>query len=231
MRRLPTLAFGALAVATVAAVFITQHLKVTTPLVTGPAGGLPTYGHTPHNIVPTNSRCDSVTLYFQLLHSADSFNLYIVDSRGRVVRTLAADVGGAIKQPFHYSWNGRVQDGAVAPRGLYNFDHVTYRIYRDTTSQTEAFKAGEFDYLRTFSAREWARTIAHGPTVGVGDPAVEDDPLAQGLTRVPAREVCVLRPNRNAPEGRAARVVKPLVGQPDRLVSRRAQPGRSVLGV
>jgi len=43
-------------------------------------------------------------------------------------------------------------------RGMFNFDRITYKIYKDTTSQTEAFKAGEFDYLRTFSAREWART-------------------------------------------------------------------------
>jgi microcin C transport system substrate-binding protein len=43
-------------------------------------------------------------------------------------------------------------------RGLYNFDRITYKVYRDNTAQTEAFKAGEFDYLRTFSAREWART-------------------------------------------------------------------------
>jgi len=43
-------------------------------------------------------------------------------------------------------------------RGLFNFERITYRIYKDTTAQTEAFKAGEFDYLRTFSAREWART-------------------------------------------------------------------------
>ncbi|HEY5896024.1 MAG TPA: extracellular solute-binding protein [Burkholderiales bacterium] len=42
-------------------------------------------------------------------------------------------------------------------RGMYNFDRVTYKIYKDNTAQTEAFKAGEFDYLRTFSAREWAR--------------------------------------------------------------------------
>jgi microcin C transport system substrate-binding protein len=42
-------------------------------------------------------------------------------------------------------------------RGMYNFDHVTYKIYRDNTAQTEAFKAGEFDYIRSFSAREWAR--------------------------------------------------------------------------
>ena len=45
-------------------------------------------------------------------------------------------------------------------RGLFNFDRITYKIYKDTTAQTEAFKAGEFDYLRTFSAREWARTYA-----------------------------------------------------------------------
>src|SRR5687768_6016900 len=43
-------------------------------------------------------------------------------------------------------------------RGIYNFDRITYKIYQDNTAQTEAFKAGEFDYLRTFSAREWART-------------------------------------------------------------------------
>ncbi len=43
-------------------------------------------------------------------------------------------------------------------RGLYNFDRVTYKIYKDTTAQTEAFKAGEFDYIQVFSSREWART-------------------------------------------------------------------------
>ncbi len=42
-------------------------------------------------------------------------------------------------------------------RGMFNFERITYKIYKDTTAQTEAFKAGEFDYLRTFSAREWAR--------------------------------------------------------------------------
>ena len=42
-------------------------------------------------------------------------------------------------------------------KGMYNFERITYKIYKDTTAQTEAFKAGEFDYLRTFSAREWAR--------------------------------------------------------------------------
>ena len=48
--------------------------------------------------------------------------------------------------------------GLNVRRGLYNFDRVTYKIYKDATAQTEAFKAGEFDYIEVFSAREWART-------------------------------------------------------------------------
>ena len=42
-------------------------------------------------------------------------------------------------------------------RGLFNFDRITYKIYKDNTAQLEAFKAGEFDYIQAFIAREWAR--------------------------------------------------------------------------
>jgi microcin C transport system substrate-binding protein len=52
----------------------------------------------------------------------------------------------------YWGWNLNVR------RGTYNFDRITYKIYKDNLAQTEAFKAGEFDYLRSFSAREWART-------------------------------------------------------------------------
>ena len=44
-------------------------------------------------------------------------------------------------------------------RGMFNFDRITFRIYKDSTAQTEAFKAGEFDYVQVFSARDWARTM------------------------------------------------------------------------
>ncbi|MBM3341317.1 MAG: ABC transporter substrate-binding protein [Betaproteobacteria bacterium] len=44
-------------------------------------------------------------------------------------------------------------------RGTFNFDRITYKIYKDSTARTEAFKAGEFDYIEIFSAREWARTM------------------------------------------------------------------------
>lgn len=42
-------------------------------------------------------------------------------------------------------------------RGMYNFDRITYRVYKDNTAQLEAFKAGEFDFIQAFIAREWAR--------------------------------------------------------------------------
>ncbi|PIT80841.1 extracellular solute-binding protein [Limnohabitans sp. JirII-31] len=42
-------------------------------------------------------------------------------------------------------------------RGLFNFDRITYRLYKDNTAQLEGFKAGEFDFIQSFVAREWAR--------------------------------------------------------------------------
>ena len=42
-------------------------------------------------------------------------------------------------------------------RGLYNFDRVTWRIYLDETSRFEGLKAGEFDFMREFISRNWAR--------------------------------------------------------------------------
>jgi microcin C transport system substrate-binding protein len=42
-------------------------------------------------------------------------------------------------------------------RGMFNFDRITYKIYKDNTAQTEAFRAGEFDYIQVFTARDWAR--------------------------------------------------------------------------
>jgi peptide/nickel transport system substrate-binding protein/microcin C transport system substrate-binding protein len=42
-------------------------------------------------------------------------------------------------------------------RGFFNFDRVVYRYYQDEDVSTEAFKAGEFDILRAYRARVFAR--------------------------------------------------------------------------
>jgi len=44
-------------------------------------------------------------------------------------------------------------------RGSANFDRITVKIYKDNTARLEAFKAGEFDLMRFFSAGDWARRV------------------------------------------------------------------------
>ena len=49
--------------------------------------------------------------------------------------------------------------GAELPtrKGQFNFDRVTFKIYLDETSRFEGLKAGEYDFLREFISRNWAR--------------------------------------------------------------------------
>ncbi len=42
-------------------------------------------------------------------------------------------------------------------RGMYNFERVTYKYYRDFTVSLEAFKAGEFDFINEYNSKKWAR--------------------------------------------------------------------------
>lgn len=41
--------------------------------------------------------------------------------------------------------------------GHFNFDRITFKIYLDETSRFEGLKAGEYDFLREFISRNWAR--------------------------------------------------------------------------
>ena len=42
-------------------------------------------------------------------------------------------------------------------RGQFNFDRIIFKIYLDETSRFEGLKAGEYDFLREFISRNWAR--------------------------------------------------------------------------
>ncbi len=44
-------------------------------------------------------------------------------------------------------------------RGMNNFDRITIKIYKDSTAQLEALKAGEFDLMQFFSAGDWTRRM------------------------------------------------------------------------
>lgn len=50
-------------------------------------------------------------------------------------------------------WGARIP----ARRGMFNFDRVIYRYYKDELVRLEAFKAGEFDFIHENVAKNWAR--------------------------------------------------------------------------
>jgi microcin C transport system substrate-binding protein len=49
--------------------------------------------------------------------------------------------------------------GAELPvrKGHFNFDRITQKLYLDENARFEALKAGEFDFMREFISRNWAR--------------------------------------------------------------------------
>ena len=42
-------------------------------------------------------------------------------------------------------------------KGTFNFDRVSFKLYLDETARFEGLKAGEFDFMREFISRNWAR--------------------------------------------------------------------------
>jgi hypothetical protein len=119
LSRLPVTAFSVLVAATVAAFFITQHLKVTTPFLAGFPRPVPPVVDPVHG-----KSCGSVSharmsISFYLLHQADDVDVSVVDARGAIVRTLASGVHMVIKRRAFFTWNGREDNGSFAPDGTY----------------------------------------------------------------------------------------------------------------
>jgi hypothetical protein len=128
--RLPVATFVALGAATVGAFFLTQHLKVTTPLINGlpapvpstinPVGGGTCRLRNPHGrLVPVSYKRMRVSFYLQ--NRGDVVYVYIVDQEHRVIRTLPGSGRylGTLKRR-QFVWNGREDDGAIAPDGVYD---------------------------------------------------------------------------------------------------------------
>ncbi len=122
MRRLPAVAFAVLVLATVGAFFVAQHLKVTTPLVAGNPRPFPAV------INPNGTGCQGANRYakfsFYLLHRADDVAVWVVDQTGAIVRTLAAGrhMRRGVRFPDgNFPWDGREDNGRLAPDGTYYF--------------------------------------------------------------------------------------------------------------
>jgi len=124
--RLTTSAFAVLVAATIGAFFVTQHLKVTTPLLAGTPRPVPAVIDPLHGVPCVQGRnSGSTTISFYLLHRADTAVVSVVSAdTGSIVRTVAdgRHMRKGVRDPdgvFH--WNGREDNGQVAPDGTYYF--------------------------------------------------------------------------------------------------------------
>ncbi|HSC02483.1 MAG TPA: FlgD immunoglobulin-like domain containing protein [Solirubrobacteraceae bacterium] len=126
--RLSLVAFAGLVAASIAAFFVTQHLKVTTPLIAGGAGAprpVPAVINPLHPVQCGAFNTGSTTISFYLQHRSDDVIVSVVNAAdGAVVRTVAdgRHMRKDVRVPdgvFH--WDGRLPDGTVAPDGNYYF--------------------------------------------------------------------------------------------------------------
>jgi len=67
-----------------------------------------------------------------------------------------------VKNPNYWA-----QDLAVR-KGMFNYDRITYKYYKDSTIALEAFKAGEFDFFFENYSKRWARSH-NGPRYDSGE--------------------------------------------------------------
>lgn len=123
MSRLPFVAFGALVVATVGAFFVTQHIKIKTPLFS-PVHGYPAAISPLHGGVCGRYDHRVATVTFYLQHRSDDVSVYVIDQSGNIVRTLASGVhmrGGANPVRKYFHWDGRDDNGHVVSDGSYHY--------------------------------------------------------------------------------------------------------------
>ncbi|ABK44654.1 extracellular solute-binding protein, family 5 [Magnetococcus marinus MC-1] len=55
------------------------------------------------------------------------------------------------RNPNYWGWQLPTQ------KGLYNFEKVVIKYFKDATVALEAFKAGEFDFVHVYHSKQWAR--------------------------------------------------------------------------
>ncbi len=127
MSRLRVAAFAALVVATVAAFFVTQHLKVSNPLINGsprpdPAVFDPVAGRVCVDAAGERVSFRRTRVSFYLQSRNDSVIVSVVNSAGNLVATLASGRSMRVDKRSAFTWNGREgahSNGPYAPDGIY----------------------------------------------------------------------------------------------------------------
>jgi microcin C transport system substrate-binding protein len=94
-----------------------------------------------------------------------SFELPIA-SGPYIIESYKAGKTMIFKRNPHY-WADRDGKTLNVRVGFFNFDRIVYKLYSDDTVRLEAFKAGEFDALVEYRAKNWAKSYV-GPRFNDG---------------------------------------------------------------
>ncbi|HEY2656599.1 MAG TPA: hypothetical protein VGI55_12475, partial [Solirubrobacteraceae bacterium] len=129
MSRLPAAVFAALVAATVGAIFLTQHLKVSLPLLLGypnpvPAAFNPVSGRICKTRAGRVIDFSKTWISFTLAKS-DTVDAYIFNSAGQLVDTVRTGqpIPATVRGPRFY-WGGKQSNGEYAPAGTYYWRFV-----------------------------------------------------------------------------------------------------------
>ena len=153
--------FVVLAAATVAAFFVTQHLKVTTPLIAGSPKPVPSWINPEDGQVCGGVSHRRVFVSFYLLHRSDDVDVYIVDQTGTIVRTIA--LGRHMRRKVRtpdgvFTWNGRNDKGQVVPDGDYFFRVAL--IHQGRTVEISNSAGPEPVHVRTIPPRPVVTSVS-----------------------------------------------------------------------
>jgi hypothetical protein len=127
LTRLPAAAFAALVVATVGAFFVTQHLKVSNPLIQGslrpdPPAINPLEGRVCRDLAGKFVSFKRTRLSFFLQSRSGNVAVYMVNRYEQPVTTISTGRNMRINRRSTFTWNGRYANGAAVPDGTYYFE-------------------------------------------------------------------------------------------------------------
>jgi hypothetical protein len=199
LRRLRVAAFAALVLATIAAFFVTQHLKVENPLIQGdprpdPAAFNPIAGRTCRDAAGKYVSFRRTRVSFYLPSRSDNVGVYVI-SDGNIVATLASGRPMRRGKRSVFSWNGREgpqSNGSYAPAGTYYlrvalqyanriFDLTDTPITIITTAPHAAVTSVYASSALTSATTSTGATTSTSATTGVAGHAIIAPP-AQAVT-------------------------------------------------
>ena len=174
MTRLPVLAFAALVVATVGAFFVTQHLKVSNPLINGsprpdPPAINPVSGRVCRDLAGRQVSFKRTRLNFFLQSRSDNVGVYVINSQDEIVATLASNRFMKVNVRSTFTWDGRsgAGNGPVVPDGIYYFRVALQHEARTFTLSTIPVKV-----ITTSPHPAITRVMRTGGTAPASGPAI-----------------------------------------------------------